>query len=151
MVYDDVRLFLEGARDAHLKCADLRERARALESKAHRITANLDGMPRSGNADRDSVLAALADAHGRLLMDIADEEERKTEIADFIDRVPTGAAGREILRRRYLHYESWKGVRRWMAAHGMTYSAQSVYRLHGEALSAARKLWEKERTLCSKS
>lgn len=146
MTFDDVRLFLEGARDAYLKCADLRERSRALEAKATRITANLDGMPRSGNADRDAVLAALADARGRLLLDIADEEERKIEISDFIDRVPTSAAGRAILRRRYLHYESWKGVRRWMAAHGMTYSAQSVYRLHGEAISAARKLWEKEKT-----
>jgi len=141
---DEVRIFLEGAKDAYLKCADLRERARALESTAKRVTANLNGMPRAGNADRDAVLAALADARGRLLLDIAEEEARKIEIADFIDRVPTSAAGRAVLRRRYLHYESWKGVRRWMAAHGMAYSAQSVYRIHGEALSAARKLWNQE-------
>jgi len=144
MAYDEVRVFLEGARDAYLKCADLRERSRALELRAENVTANLDGLPRSGNADRDALLAALADARGRLLLDIAEEEARKIEIADFVDRVPTSAAGRAILRRRYLHYESWKGVRRWMAAHGMSYSAQSVYRLHGEAISAARKLWEQE-------
>ena len=144
MAYDDVRLFLEGARDAYLKCADLRERTRELESAAQRITAKLDGMPKGGSADRDQLLAALADAHGRLLIDIADEEARKLEIADFIDRVPTSAAGRAVLRRRYLHYESWKGVRRWMAAHGMSYSAQSVYRIHGEALKAARTLWNQE-------
>ena len=141
MAFDELRLFLEGARDAHLKCADIRERIRGLESSVQRITAKLDGMPKNGGADRNALLAALADAHDRLLMDAADEEQRKTEIADFIDRVPTGAVGRAILRRRYLHYESWKGVRRWLAAHQMSYSAQSVYRIHGEALRAARQLW----------
>ena len=139
-----MRLFLEGARDAHLKCADLRERARGLESAAHRITSKLDGMPRGGNSDRDQLLAALADAHERLLLDMADEEQRKIDIADFIDRVPTGAAGRAVLRRRYLHYESWKAVRKWLAAHQMSYSAQSVFRIHGEALQAARQLWNQE-------
>ena len=144
VAFDELRCFLEGAKDAHLKCADLRDRARDLENAAHRVTANLNGMPRGGGADRDKLLAALADAHGRLLLDIANEEQRKIEIADFIDRVPTGAAGRAVLRRRYLHFESWKGVRRWMAAHGMSYSAQSVYRIHGEAIQAARILWTKE-------
>lgn len=139
-----MRLFLEGARDAHLKCADLRERARGLESAAHRITSKLDGMPRSGGADREALLAALSDAHERLLLDMADEEQRKTEIADFIDRIPTSAAGRAILRRRYLHYESWKSVRKWLCAHQMTYSAQSVYRIHGDAIQAARQLWNRE-------
>lgn len=146
MAFDDLRLFLEGAKDAHIKSADLRERTRELDSKARRITANLNGMPRGGNADRDAVLAALAEARGRLLLDLAEEELRKTEIADFIDRVPTSAVGRAILRRRYLHYESWKGVRRWLAANQMSYSAQSVYRLHGEAISAARELWNRERS-----
>ena len=144
VAFDELRLFLEGARDAHLKCADLRERARALESAANRVTANLSGMPKGGGADRDQLLAALADAHGRLLLDMADEEQRKIAIADFIDRVPTSAAGRAILRRRYLHYESWKSVRKWLAAHQMCYSAQSVYRIHGEALRAARLLWDKD-------
>ncbi len=139
-----MRLFLEGARDAHLKCADLRERARGLESAAHRITSKLDGMPRSGGADREQLLVALSDAHERLLLDMADEEQRKIDIADFIDRVPTGAAGRAVLRRRYLHYESWKTVRKWLAAHQMSYSAQSVFRIHGEALQAARVLWNRE-------
>ena len=144
MAFDDLRIFLEGARDAHLKCADLRERTRELESKATRITADLNGMPRSGNADRNAVLAALAEARGRLLLDLAEEELRKTEIADVIVRVPTSAVGRAILRRRYLHYDSWKGVRRWLAANQMGYSTQSVYRFHGEAISAARELWNRE-------
>lgn len=144
MAFDEIRLFLEGARDAHLKCADLRERARGLESAAHRITSKLDGMPRGGNSDRDQLLAALADAHERLLLDMADEEQRKIDIADFIDRVPTGAAGRAVLRRRYLHYESWRNVRRWMTAHQMNYSDQGIYYLHREALKAARQLWNQE-------
>ena len=144
MAFDDVRVFLESARDAHLKCADARERARSLESAVHRITAKLDGMPASGNADRDALLASLADAHGRLLRDVADEEQQREEIAAFVDRVPTSAAGRAILRRRYLHYESWKSVRKWLAVHQMSYSAQSVYRIHGEAIHAARELWNKE-------
>ena len=144
MAFDELRLFLDGARDANLKCADLRERARGLESAALRITANLDGMPRSGGADREKLLAALADAHDRLLLDMADEEQRKIEISDFIDRIPTSAAGRAIMRRRYLHYESWKSVRKWLAAHQMCYSAQSVYRLHGEAIQAGRILWNQE-------
>ncbi len=144
MAFDEMRVFMESARDIHLKCADIRERAQSLEASVHRITARLDGMPVSGGADRNALLAALADAHGRLLQDLADEEQRKTEIAAFIDRIQTSAAGRAILRRRYLHYETWKGVRRWMAAHGMSYSAQSVYRLHGEALRAARIQWDRE-------
>jgi hypothetical protein len=144
VAYDDVRLFLESAREAHLRCADLRERARGLESTAKRVTANLNGMPRGGGADRDALLAALADAHGRLLLDIAEEEQRKIEISDFIDRIPTSAAGRAVLRRRYLHYESWKSVRRWLAAHQMSYSTDGVFKLHREALRAARELWATE-------
>lgn len=145
MAFDDLRVFLEGARDAHLKCADLRERTRDLENAANRITAKLDGMPRSGGADRDKLLAALADAHERLLVDMADEEQRKIEIADFIDRVPASAAGRAVLRRRYLHYESWKNVRRWLSSHQMTYTDQGVYYIHREALRAARTLWNEEK------
>ena len=144
MAYDALRCFLESAKDVHLKVADLRERARGLESAAQRVTANLSGMPKGGGADREALLSALADAHGRLLLDIAEEEQRKIEISDFVDRVPTSAAGRAVLRRRYLHYESWKQVRKWLAAHQMSYSAQSVYRIHGEAISAARVLWSRE-------
>ena len=144
MAFDDLRLFLESAKDANLKCADLRERTRNLESRVNRIAAFLDGMPKSGNADRDALLAALADAHGRLMLDLAEEERKKIEISDFVDRIQTSAAGRAVLRRRYLHYDSWKGVRRWLNAHQMNYSAQSVYRLHGEALRAARELWNRE-------
>lgn len=144
MAFDELRLFLDGARDAHLKCADIRERAIGLESAANRITSNLNGMPRGGGSDRDQLLAALADAHERLLLDMADEEQRKIDIADFIDRVPTSAAGRAVLRRRYLHYESWRGVRRWLAAHQMSYTDQGVYYIHREALKAARKLWTQE-------
>lgn len=144
VAFDEVRLFLEGAKDIHLKCADLRERVRSLDDAANRVTANLNGMPHGGGADREQLLSALADARSRLLLDIAEEEMRKTEIADFIDRVPTSAAGRAVLRRRYIHYESWKGVRQWMARHQMAYSAQSVYRLHGDAISAARRLWATE-------
>ena len=146
MAFDDVRVFLEGAKDIHLKTADLRERVRNLDSAAQRVTANLNGMPRGGGADREQLLSALADARGRLILDIAEEEERKIEIGDFIDRVPTSAAGRAVLRRRYLHYESWKAVRKWLCAHQMSYSADGVYYLHREALTAARKLWEKEHT-----
>ena len=144
MAYDDVRLFLEGARDAHLKCADIRERVNDLESAVTRVTAKLDGMPVGGNADREQLLAALADAHGRLLRDLTDEEQRRMEISDFIDRVPTSAAGRAILRRRYIHYDSWKAVKRWLATHERSYSAQSIYRIHGEAIKAARVLWNQE-------
>ena len=144
MAFDDVRLFLEGAKDIHLKTADLKERVRNLDSAAQRVTANLNGMPRGGGADREQLLSALADARDRLVLDIAEEEQRKIEIGDFIDRVPTSAAGRAVLRRRYLHYESWKSVRKWLAAHQMSYSAQSVYRIHGEAISAARVLWNRE-------
>jgi len=144
VAFDDVRVFLEGAKDIHLKTADLRERVRNLDSAAQRVTANLNGMPRGGGADREQLLSALADARDRLVLDIAEEEQRKIEIGDFIDRVPTSAAGRAVLRRRYLHYESWKSVRKWLAAHQMSYSAQSVYRIHGEAISAARVLWSRE-------
>jgi len=144
VAFDEVRLFLEGAKEAYLKSADLRERVRSLDLAAKRITTNLDGMPKSGNADRERLLIALADARERLILDIADEEQKKTEISDFIDRVQTSAAGRAILRRRYLHYNSWRGVRKWLEQHQMSYSAQSVYRLHGEALTAARVLWNRE-------
>ena len=144
MAFDEVRLFLEGAKDVYLKCADLRERVRNLDSAAKRMTANLNGMPHGSGADREALLSALADARGRLLLDIAEEEQRKIEIGDFIDRVPTSAEGRAVLRRRYLHYESWRTVRKWMCAHQMTYSDQGVYYLHREALTAARKLWETE-------
>ena len=144
MAYDDMRLFLEGAREARLRIADIQERTRELESSALRITAKLDGMPRSGGADRDQLLAALADAHERLLLDIADEEQRKIEIADFIDRVPTSVAGRAVLRRRYLHYESWKSVRKWLSTHQMNYSKDGVYKLHRVALQEARILWNRE-------
>lgn len=145
-IYDDVRLFLEGARYASLKCADIRERAKSLESAVLRVTAKLDGMPAGGNADREQLLAALADSHGRLLQELTEEEQRRMEIEAFIDRVPTSAAGRAILRRRYVHYDSWKAIRRWLSAHERPYSAQSIYRIHGDAIRAAHVLWNQEHT-----
>lgn len=142
-MYDEVRGFLESARETQLKYAEHAARVLELDSKARRVTASASLAP-GGGGDKERLLATLADERERMRLLAAEELVRLREIEEFIDRVPGRDIHRIILRRRYLHYESWNGVTRYLKANGLYYEKRQIYRLHGEAIGHAREQWEKE-------
>ena len=49
-----------------------------------------------------------------------------------------------MLKLRYLDCLSWERVQELLSRSGVFYSDRHIYRLHGEALEAARRLWAQD-------
>ena len=108
------------------------------------VTATLSATPGGGGGgDAEKMWAALADESARLypLLKAAMEQERRVE--NFIDRIPHDSY-RLILKLRYLDCLSWERVQELLSRSGVFYSDRHIYRLHGEALEAARRLWAQD-------
>ena len=75
------------------------------------------------------------------LLKAAMEQERRVE--NFIDRIPNDSY-RLMLKLRYLDCLSWERVQELLSRSGVFYSDRHIYRLHGEALEAARRLWAQD-------
>ena len=116
----------------------LQHKVSQLEAQATKTTTILTGMPRGGNADRDAVLAALADVTSDYREKIVRAERLEREVNEFIDSLPTRDC-RMLLRLRYIEGMSWKKVLSTLNAHGIHLSERQMYRLHGTALNEARE------------
>ena len=138
---DDCRAFLESYRELRSEAARLRQKHRRLQDQATRVTTQISGMPHGGGADREKLLAALADADGEAVRKMTEAVERQQEIEAFIDRVPTPIS-RVILRHRYAEAMGWREVERALAKSQWVYSLDHIYRLHGIALREAREVWK---------
>lgn len=143
---DDVRLFLESALESALRIADLRERVTSLNAAATKVTTRLSAVPGGGGSDKEKILLSLADARDELNKQIVSEYDNSIKVGKFIDSLQCSNAARAVMRRRYLHYESWVQILMWMSRNNLNYSERSVYRLHGEGIDAARKQWEQMRS-----
>lgn len=58
----------------------------------------------------------------------------------FISSLENGTH-RILLRLKYADALSWPQVQQQMQESGIYYSERQLYRIHGDALQAARKLW----------
>ncbi|NCC85263.1 MAG: hypothetical protein EOM03_14220 [Clostridia bacterium] len=137
---DPAKELLLSVREAGVEKARLRKKIARLESQTERMTASLTGMPHGGNADAEKMWATLADLKTLYNDKLVAAELTELEVSDFIDRLPNDTQ-RIILRLRYLGLLSWPAVQRSLLERNIYYEIRQIYRLHGEALNAARELW----------
>lgn len=135
---DPVRAYLNSVLECRMEAARCRRKIEMLEARATSTTTQLSGMPSGGGADRDALLAALADATSEYYARLADAVTRELEVSAFIDSLPV-MEHRLVMRLRYLDRLRWSGVLAALRSSGLDLSERRMFALHGEALSAARE------------
>lgn len=139
----EVRQFLTSVREARFMQQRCSVRLKELESQAAKVTAQMNGMPGGGSGDlhKDGIMIALAMQRDRLAAAYREAMATEDAVEAFIQKLPTDSH-RCVLRLRYIECLRWPDVLCALANAGLTYSERQMYRLHGEALEQARKLWE---------
>ena len=137
---DPVRDFLNSVRYTRIEYNRLSDRIKALETQCMSITATLSAVPGGGNADAERLWAALADESAKLYPKLREIQQCEREVEQFISKLPD-SAHRIVLKLRYLDGLSWEHVIGQMTRGGLYYSDRQIYRIHGEALEVARRLW----------
>lgn len=140
---DPVRVYLNSITESRMEAQRLRRKLELLEARAMSVTSQLTGMPRGGSADRDAVLAALADATGEYYRKLAAAERKELEVVEFIESLPT-MEYRMILKLRYVDRKSWRKVLAALSTVGMEITDRRMFQLHGAALKEAREYYKKE-------
>ena len=140
---DPVREYLQSVYGLKLEIARLTERVRTVQAQCEKMTTVLTGMPRGGGSDPERLLAVLADERATLNGRLLKAEVQTREVENFIARVPDRLY-REILSRRYVDCLRWPQVLEKLQAQGDYYEERQMFRLHGKAMNAARKLWAEE-------
>lgn len=141
--HDECREFLESYGELLTEVRRLKETHLALWEQSTSITARYSDMPRGGGVDKEKLLAILSDADERTVAKYTEALHRKAEIEDFIDAVP-GSLNRSVLRLRYIERLGWDEVGYKLAMNKVYMGDRQLYRVHGQALTEARKLWEEQ-------
>ena len=139
---DECRLWLESYKELRTEANRLWLRHERLRAQATRMTAQISLAPGGGSADKEKILAALADADEEAFVKYSQAVERMHEIETFIDSLPTRES-RIILRHRYIELLRWPQVKRTLERSGIYYGDAQIFRLHGIALKEAREAWNK--------
>lgn len=134
---DPVKAYLNSVVECRMEIRRCRRKLEMLEARAMSITSQLTGMPRGGSADRDAVLAALADASAEYYARLRSAELRELEVGQLIDSIPDQTY-RIILRLRYLERKRWPDILSLLHKEGICEDRSWMFRLHGKALNAAR-------------
>ena len=135
---DPVRAYLGSVLEARLEIKRLKRKLDAIEARAMNITSQLSGMPRGGGADRDAVLASLADISRDYYLRLAKAEQTELEVLRFIDSLPSPDS-RMILKLKYIDCKSWGKVLDTLRANGRDITDRWMFKLHGRALKEARE------------
>lgn len=138
---DAARAFLESVREARFNMDRASRELRKEEARCEQITAQLSG-DHGGNGDphKDGAWAVLADRRTQLEECYAEAERRAVAVEEFVKQIPA-ANHRILLRLRYIDLLHWPEVRKRLGDYKLYYSERQIFRLHGDALEAARKLW----------
>lgn len=141
MTADD---FLRSVHDAKIEARRCETRLAELRAQCERLTAAYgDGTPGGGGGDkhRDAVLAAAADQAGELVRAVG-LYHRYVDLAEkFIMTLPD-VRHRMVLRIRYIDGARWGDVQTALRVYGMSYELRQIFRLHGAALSEARRRFD---------
>jgi len=137
---DECRLWLESYRE--LKTEEYRhwQRQQRLMAQALRVTTQLRDVPVGGGGDKEQLLAALADEGNEALELHYKAQDRRREIEEFIDTLPSQNS-RIILRYRYVELMPWEKLMMALQKSGIWYERSHIFRLHGIALKEARSAW----------
>ena len=142
---DQLRLFLDSAFEARLEVDRLQRRVAELRARAEKTTTEISAAPKGSGSDREKLLALLADESGRVEERLQNFQRVYDEVQAFIDAVPGKPIWRVVLRLRYLDCLEWDSILYRLRESGVNYDERYVYTLHGEALSAARTLWDERK------
>ena len=134
--------FLRSVRWSRVRARRTDLRLQELRAAATKITQRISGMPGGGSdPHRDGLQAALADLETRLTEEHREALERERAGSSFLSRLPD-ASHREVLALRYVHCLRWPQIREELEKAGLYYEERQIYRIHGNALQAARRLWQ---------
>ena len=134
--------FLRSVRWSRVRARRTDLRLQELRAAATKITQRISGMPGGGSdPHRDGLQAALADLETRLSEEHREALERERAVSSFLSRLPD-ASHREVLTLRYVHCLRWPQIREELEQAGPYYEDRQIYRIHGNALQAARRLWQ---------
>lgn len=139
---DPVREFLDSVREARFNEARCRRKLLEMDAQCRSMTAQMTGRPGGSGPDKhkDGAWAALAD-QAILLRELYDQAvRRETAVERFISGLEKDTH-RILLRLKYVDLLTWPCVQERMRETGIDYSERQLYRIHGEALQEARKLW----------
>ena len=136
MTTDDVKNWLNRAREAARELDALSESKQALYLRAVSMTQRYDGDAVSGSRDPHGKMDAYAAYADMVARKAAELSEVSGEIMRVIRQAPDGTQ-RAILTRRYLSFQTWEQV-----ADALTYTTRNVIRIHGKALTAVKAVLE---------
>lgn len=141
-IEDPVRAFLDSVKGARFEIIRSHRKLQELDAQCKSMAARMTGMPGGNSSDshHDALWAALADQRSVYCEKQRAAESRVAEVERFISGLPD-ATHRALLTLRYADVLSWPRVRWELENCGIYYSERQLYRLHGEALQAARVLW----------
>lgn len=134
--------FLLSVGHARFEQNRLAVRVAELDARCTKITPAW-GDTEGGGGDAQRQWAILADEHHRLVEQLEAAVEQERRVQAFLDRVrPT--VYRDILTLRYVDLRNWVQIEQMLYRSGNAYSDRHIYRLHGQALDAARALWDRD-------
>ena len=134
--------FLRSVRWSRVRARRTDLRLQELRAAATKITQRISGMPGGGpDPHRDGLQAALVDLEPRLTEEHREALERERAVSSFLSHLPD-ASHREVLTLRYVHCLRWPQIREELEKAGLYYEERQIYRIHGNALQAARRLWQ---------
>lgn len=134
----DIKTYLNQITECRIEINRLNRKISQLEARATSTVSQVTGMPRGSGADRDALLAALADATSEYYAALRKAEQKELEINRFVDGLPTYTS-RVILRLRYIERKPWSKVLAALNKQNWAMSERQMYRLHGLALKEARE------------
>ena len=141
--YPDLNSFLQSVQTLRAEQRDLANRVMEDGARCTKMTMQMRAAPGGSRADAQQQWVALAD-ESRALTQLTRAADRQEEIVrSFLARVaPT--LYRDILTLRYVNGYSWPAAAARLSELGHPYSIRHVQRLHGAALLAAQRVWDKE-------
>ena len=140
---DPVRAFLESVKEARFEQHRCHRKMLELDAQCQSITAQMSGMPGGGSGDkhRDALWAALSDQREAYRDKYLLAKKREQEVEKFISGLPN-PVHRAVLSLHYVDLMTWPYVTKELERCGIYYSERQIFRLHGDALQAARLLWQ---------
>ena len=131
----DIKQFLESAMLFKGMSSERRNRYLLMYERATKTTSALTGMPGGGGADRESVLANMADAGEEVKKWDSLSEYRRELVKKFIEDADIDEHYKNILHWRYVIGEKWSVILLLLRG-DREMSKRTMYYDHKKALSA---------------
>lgn len=145
---DPTREFLNSAKKLQIRAAKTQNRISQLRDMCTHVTRATTSDHKQTNSDErtgEDLKILLADETDRLEARYIDALRQIRKVERFINKLPSHTH-RSLLELRYVNGLRWPEILAFCQQHGICASERHMYRLHGGALEAARKLWKEDST-----